>query len=829
VRTAWEERLDRNTSRLQTELSQMATAGPAVSAAQPTPGPGALAAAAREAAALQADAIDLGAMGTAELDAIGQQAAAELDRLGARGASALASTMVGTRNGEGAAVAAAPASAASRAAPRELDASANEDNAIPAPRPPPSPMAPSSIPRASPPYAQRKRHPSAAAKPAAAARTKAVGGLGGVGNRASSTPQKSTVADAKKGSGTVSGGEVARASSSPAGEPGGGGAHTEETSFQPRINQRSARLAAARDGTCYSRLSSQRAEAYAKREIQRMEHERDQLAECTFTPKINRPQSAGVKQRGGGASSGAGGGTSGAKGGENHCRRVSAGERLHQEADRRAEMRERTRVASEMWERSSHRFAPHINPTSSMIAAEGGIAPLHERVEEMQRRKEENLHMIRLKVEEEQQATFAPQINPASAAIATASQQLSRAAMPPECGGLGGLGAASSTSFAGGGGVVERLSAEAAMSLERRAQREQQRREAEQRQCTFKPQVNELSERIVSDAEIAGDKPGSVFARLEQAGRAAEERRQAREAQALEMESALFQPCVSEANDILLTARNARLNETPLERSERLTYVDPKRKEAIVAQLQAAHFSQYTHRPTIDSISARLARSKTDAELSANPRGKALKEQLARQQAEQESEECTFKPKLDSKSQAIAANTGSRSALAPESIDTLSERLALEQKERADRLERARAEAEAQALRECTFAPQVQSRGGEHPESTDRASKEATEKPLVIKGLGRYMELKQMAKRQQEAQKQREQKAFLIEPPARLYPYTVPEPFKLHPKGVDERIEKARVEVERQRMEECTFSPRTNEASITTLLKAKTTPGYAHS
>ena len=48
-----------------------------------------------------------------------------------------------------------------------------------------------------------------------------------------------------------------------------------------------------------------------------------------------------------------------------------AAERLHTEADRRAEMRERSRVASERWELSNHRFAPHINPTSSMIAAEG--------------------------------------------------------------------------------------------------------------------------------------------------------------------------------------------------------------------------------------------------------------------------------------------------------------------------------------------------------------------------------------------------------------------------------------------------------------------------
>ena len=48
--------------------------------------------------------------------------------------------------------------------------------------------------------------------------------------------------------------------------------------------------------------------------------------------------------------------------------------------------------------------------------------------------------------------------------------------------------------------------------------------------------------------------------------------------------------------------------------------------------------------------------------------------------------------------------------------------------------------------------------------------------PVVVRGLGRYMELKDMAKRQAEAQKQREQKAFMVAPPARLQPFTVPAP-----------------------------------------------------
>lgn len=120
---------------------------------------------------------------------------------------------------------------------------------------------------------------------------------------------------------------------------------------------------------------------------------------------------------------------------------------------------------------------------------------------------------------------------------------------------------------------------------------------------------------------------------------------------------------------------------------------------------------------------------------------------------------------------------------------------------------------EADRLRECTFQPKLSS--SVPAEGTAAGG----EKPLVIKGIARHMELKMLAKRNAEELAQREQKAFLIEPPARAQPFTVPEPFKLHERGADTRTDKVREEVERRRMEECTFQPATNEASVAALLK----------
>ena len=142
----------------------------------------------------------------------------------------------------------------------------------------------------------------------------------------------------------------------------------------------------------------------------------------------------------------------------------------------------------------------------------------------------------------------------------------------------------------------------------------------------------------------------------------------------------------------------------------------------------------------------------------------------------------------------------------------LGERLAVEQLERAERLEKARRKVEAEKLRECTFHPQLGSPIDEQASGTS--------KPLVVKGIARHMELKMMAKRQAEDLAQREQKAFLIDPPARAHPFTVPEPFRLHESGPDERSEKRRADLEKERMQECTFAPQTNEASVAALLRA---------
>ena len=533
ARFAWEEHIDRQASKLQMELGLFDNSEPNSSHHADTLH-----------AALEADALDIGGLGKTELDAVGQQAAAELDQLGARGASALASAVHeahfsgATRTQHGQPQAASTLSGSYGSTGSGVG---RRDGDCVAPHNPPPP----------PPPAAATATISGSSIPSPSPKVK---------------PGRATTASAAMA-------VDARIDASAVGASSGCEAYT----FQPKINSRSSKLAEKRDGSCTSRLSSQRAEAYAKREIQRMDMERERFEDCTFTPRINAPRAGGSKKSSGGPDRGADSGN----------RRLSAGERLHYDADRKAEMLERKRVASERWEVSSHRFQPHINPTSSMIASEGGQAPLHERVEEMLRKKEVHLHTIRVRVEGEQAATFAPSINPISSAIAAAVYSEKASSMPLDCGGRLGHTASGTAFSTAAPDVVERLSAEASLVLERRAQRELQRREAEVQQCPFKPQVNGLSDRIADQVNASGGgHKGTVFTGLQEKAKEAEARKKQREAQALEEESATFKSTASEANGILLAARSARLNESHLERTERLAYVDSKRKEAIKQQLQ---------------------------------------------------------------------------------------------------------------------------------------------------------------------------------------------------------------------------------------------------
>ena len=111
-------------------------------------------------------------------------------------------------------------------------------------------------------------------------------------------------------------------------------------------------------------------------------------------------------------------------------------------------------------------------------------------------------------------------------------------------------------------------------------------------------------------------------------------------------------------------------------------------------------------------------------------------------------------------------------------------------------------EQEYEELKECTFTPLVN-------EELPQARSDG--KPVVVRGLGRHLELRERAHRIEEEKRERAAKVFLEDAAAiRPEPYTKPEPFNLS-QGVPSRVKK---EIYTGQLnKECTFTPKTNAAA----------------
>ena len=84
----------------------------------------------------------------------------------------------------------------------------------------------------------------------------------------------------------------------------------------------------------------------------------------------------------------------------------SIADRLYEEAKERAEMLNAMKLAMESAEVESHPFKPSINPVSEALAAQRPYKPLHQRVGELQRDKNEYLMLLKAELEKENEVHY---------------------------------------------------------------------------------------------------------------------------------------------------------------------------------------------------------------------------------------------------------------------------------------------------------------------------------------------------------------------------------------------------------------------------------------
>lgn len=573
-----------------------------------------------------------------------------------------------------------------------------------------------------------------------------------------------------------------------------------------------------------ARLSRPKSSSYEERETLRLKREIEEAAQCTFAPKINplpgakgagsdddddvgsgsedasdrendsavgsraasraASGSVSVSRGGGGASSagaggGGGGGSARGSGGRRRQPRVRVEDRLHAEAKRRAEQRAAAQREHEAQEVEAFPFKPSINPDTDIIVNTASYRPIHERIGDLQRAKNDTLQRLRIEAERsDPDLTFAPRISETSEKLAQ-HRQIETGEAP----------------------VAQRLVVDAANASKRREERARAWQASEDAALTFTPTINEVSAAIVADDPLYNE-TDFVSRQVLLAQQSAEEKG---EWLAKQRDSAecTFKPAIGNAEAVLEKLRPERLGESREEGLTRLAKGDQQRIREQRKAISEDYYGQFNFQPQLNERSRRTGKALTPAEHVAN---QAKKDALAVAKAKYEeafAKTHTFRPELVAHPDDMSEEDYERFRLDVANPEALGHKISAFRQEKADKIEQTRRALEYEQLKGCTFEPEV------------TRKPRAQQGPVVVRGLGRYLELKEMQRRLDAERAEREANAFKVKRAA----VEVAEPFKLSTDaGSRARRSRAHAEAHAEAMKECTFHPRTMEGTIRTLM-----------
>ncbi|CBJ29035.1 hypothetical protein Esi_0133_0021 [Ectocarpus siliculosus] len=560
-------------------------------------------------------------------------------------------------------------------------------------------------------------------------------------------------------------------------------------------------------------LARDRQALYSDRERRRKElQEEAETKECTFHPNI---VSSSAARRG---AAGHGSGGAGA-------RRPPLHERLHKEAREREAaralahhhleneaLRECTFQARGAWWGGDGGREPTLNTTGAVPAADH--RPLHQRVWEVEREREHKLRLLVADKEEREGATFAPP------PMGRVSERL--ADTRPAFAGGGGGGACGE----GVGRSATRLQEQAMWARERRRLRVQEHEEAEARMSTFEPSISRGTKSLVRkrpDLQAPFEQRRAIMD-----AKRKERERLRQEARAKE-ETGWFNPTTAQRTDALLRRRMPeRLEETVEERVKRMAAADDHRRRNFVMTQKAKEKLECTFRPSLNPVTHSMAQASPLDELVNNLRGQRVRERVKAKVSDAQA--CSHKPTLLAEAALLhtdaegagasrdgggCAGSGGRGAAAaglygPGNRYRLSVReparmtaeLRAREREQEERFNALRQEKEVAEMQRCTFVPQTNS-------AILRA-----EGPVLVRGLGRHLELKDVAQQRERERREREARAFGVRPRAvrrSVLGETIVEPFSLSSDNKGWWQER-RMRHEAERAAQCTFKPWTVEA-----------------
>lgn len=237
------------------------------------------------------------------------------------------------------------------------------------------------------------------------------------------------------------------------------------------------------------------------------------------------------------------------------------------------------------------------------------------------------------------------------------------------------------------------------------------------------------------------------------------------------------------------------------DRVHRLSYEDAVKRKIAQEHAEMSFYESFEFRPKINARSRRLAaRANANAadaknaveRLSGHESAVRAKQKVIETLEREFRQSCSFKPKLSRKGEKSAGLLGFK--------DSRGRNIEQYQLSKTTRLESARRMLVEKKQRESSYRP-----------FKATAVKEANG-PVVVRGLGRFLELKKLSERLKEEQLEREDIAFGRRPRRRRTgEVTVPKPFKLSSSKEQwiDTVKRIKDEAQHEERRQCTFQPDT--------------------
>ncbi|CAM6129060.1 unnamed protein product [Calypogeia fissa] len=397
--------------------------------------------------------------------------------------------------------------------------------------------------------------------------------------------------------------------------------------------------------------------------------------------------------------------------------------------EQRVDLRKRARKVIEKEELDQCSFWPQINSNSEWIDP-ASYKPIEERAMEYQRRKEAKLARARAKEDMEMGLTFRPEINPKSVKIfkQTGLEELN---------------------------LEDRLTNAGSLHQDRKSKE----MKGPKNECTFSPEINRNTDLIMRSSKLFEGCTPDFLSRQKYCMQV-REMKQREQQQRFQTETLTFRPKTGNSDAILKDSPIAEMFEQSMyKRVDRLYHRDTERRQHIRQKISDAYYAQFSHQPEMDETSRLLGRSASVDDLYKNEKGKSLKEQIRTSIEQNFAKEHPFQPKLVARSPRRECD---------ERMENVLHRRRQFRLEKARVLEEMKVIRELQEFKECTFKPRVNKLPPKDKE------------PVVVKGLGRHLELQDLAKQMKRDQEEWERKIFfqhVYSLPKRQY--TIPKPFSL--------------------------------------------------